>query len=671
MRSQVISRSTFSRSAVLAWAISACLPAFTQAPAPGPGYKWRSDTLAVNVHVDGARFRGLRVEDRISRRELPVAEAFVLVLSDHTVLRSSEMQAAPIADPATVQDPHRGIRNPRTAEAAAPDSACWNFTRAGSSAEIAWCLVARPGTSYVRELLRISANHSDLPVAEVRMLEFASGTARVDGSVKGSPIVADNMFFGFEHPLSIGTVHQGIARLSLFRDLPLRAGQSITYSAVIGAAQPGQLRRTFLSYIESERPRPYEPFLHYNSWFDLGYENRFDEAGALDRIHAFGQELYVARHVKLDSFLFDDGWDDPHSLWKFNPGFPQGFTNASAMAAKYGAGVGVWLSPWGGYAEEKKQRIAYGRAHGFEILNDGYALSGPKYYQRFESTCLEMIEKYHVNQFKFDGTGNADRVFPGSAFDSDFDAAIHLIERLRTRKPDLFINLTTGTTASPFWLFYADSIWRGGEDHSFSGVGSARQRWITYRDAQTYKNIVLRGPLFPLNSLMLHGIIYASRAEDLMSDPGNDFADEVHSYFGSGTQLQEMYITPSLLTPANWDTLAQGATWSRDHADTLKDTHWVGGDPDQLQVYGWAAWTPSLGILTLRNPSAREQHFSIDAARVFELPRGATGSYTVHGVWDNVADWKPGVQRQLSTGKPLDIALAPFEVLTLEAVPSR
>jgi hypothetical protein len=101
---------------------------------------------------------------------------------------------------------------------------------------------------------------------------------------------------------------------SLLRDLPLQAGQSITYSSVIGTSGPGQLRRAFLSYIESERPRSYQPFLHYNSWFDLGYENRFDKNGALDRINAFGQQLTVARQVQLDSFLFDDGWDDPTTL---------------------------------------------------------------------------------------------------------------------------------------------------------------------------------------------------------------------------------------------------------------------------------------------------------------------------------------------------------------------
>ena len=47
-----------------------------------------------------------------------------------------------------------------------------------------------------------------------------------------------------------------------------------------------------------------------------------------------------------------------------------------------------------------------------------------------------------------------------------------------------------------------------------------------------------------MNSLMLHGLIYARYAEHLGADPDHDFPDEVHSYFGTGTQLQEMYITP-------------------------------------------------------------------------------------------------------------------------------
>jgi hypothetical protein len=625
--------------------------------------------LSAKVSLDAGRLRGLLVHEARSKRDFTLPDVFVLVLKDHTELHSSALPVKSVTDSSDLVDPHRAMsRDPEVAKTEIKD--CWSFDASERKAKLDWCLIARPGTDYLRAMLRITATTADLPIAEVRLLQFSDAGAQVDGTVKGSPVVDSNMFFGFEHPLSASSVTGGEVKASLFRQLPLRSGQSITYSAVIGAAEPGQLRRSFLSYLEAERPRPYEPFLHYNSWFDIGYQNRFSETDALDRVNAFGEQLEEKRHVKLDSFLFDDGWDAPNTLWGFNSGFLDGFTKTGEAATKYLSGIGVWLSPWGGYADEKKQRIAYGRAHDYEILNDGYALSGPKYYARFEQTCLEMIDKYHVNQFKFDGTGNADRVFPGSAFDSDFDAAIHLIERLRHEEPGLFINLTTGTTASPFWLFYADSIWRGGEDHDFSGVGSPRQRWITYRDAQTYKNIVKQGPLFPLNSLMLHGIIYAKQAKDVSTDPKDEFADEVHSYFGGGTQLQEMYITPSLLTAANWDTLAESARWSRSHSDTLKDTHWIGGDPDKLEVYGWAAWSPKLGILTLRNPSQETKTYTVDVATAFELAHGAPAHYKAHATWGGGSEWQSGRTRGLVSGKPIEIKLAPFQVLTLEALPT-
>lgn len=642
-------------------------------PSPAPKAQasiLRSGALSLTVHVSHGRFSGLRVHDAITNRTFNLPEAFVLTLNNNVELRSTNMQVQPANDALLASDPHQALRG-ATALARPAASSCWSFQSSDADAHVDWCLILRPDADYARELIRITTPHHDLPLTEVRMLQFDDAGAHVDGTVKGSPIVDENMFFGFEHPLSNSAVKDGKVTASLHRELPLRAGQSVVYSSVLGTSRPGQLRRAFLAYIESERPRPYRPFLHYNSWYDLGYGNRFDEAGALDRVHAFGEELKVKRDVQLDSYLFDDGWDDPNTLWGFNSGFPNGFAKVGDAAAKYGAGVGVWLSPWGGYSDQKTQRIAYGRAHGYEILNNGYALSGPKYFERFEQTCLDMVERYHVNQFKFDGTGNADRVFPGSAFDSDFDAAIHLIETLRKQEPSIFINLTTGTTASPFWLFYADSIWRDGEDHDFTGVGTWRQKWITYRDAQTYANIVRKGPLFPLNSLMLHGLIFAKQAEHLATDPNDDFADEVHSYFGTGTQLQEMYITPSLLSPKNWDILADAARWSRERSETLKDVHWLGGDPQQLQVYGWAAWSPHLGIVTLRNPSDAPKTFTLDLSTAFELGSPHPSAYKLHSVW-NPKDLRTAPKDEIvRLGDRLPIHLAPFEVITLEATPTQ
>ena len=66
---------------------------------------------------------------------------------------------------------------------------------------------------------------------------------------------------------------------------------------------------------------------------------------------------------------------------------------------------------------------------------------------------MEVVKKYGINQFKFDGIGENTGTGGGGA-QRDFDAMLKLIAELRSLKPDLYINQTTGTWPSPFWLLY-------------------------------------------------------------------------------------------------------------------------------------------------------------------------------------------------------------------------
>jgi hypothetical protein len=589
--------------------------------------------------------------------------AFSLALADGSQMFSSAMR---LLGAPKIEELAADSRAARLSERLPGRTVTASFEDVHQRLRVVWRAVLRDGSNYIRQEVQFSSLKDSLPIAEVTMLDLDVDGAEVVGNVKGSPVVSGTWFFGFEYPLSQSAVEGSRLLCSVSRQLPLVHGRDASYSSVIGTTEPGQLRRDFLRYVERERAHPYRTFLHYNSWYDLGYFTPYDQAGALDVIRAFGEELHVKRGVTLDSFLFDDGWDNHKSLWNFNSGFPHGFAPVKVAAQRYHAAPGIWLSPWGGYDGPRKERLEYGKQQGYEENSGGFVLSGPHYFKRFREVCLEMIRSYGVNQFKFDGTGNASTVYPGSEFDSDFAAMISLIGDLRRAEPDLYVNLTTGTYPSPFWLRYADSIWRDGDDHSFAGVGSNRQRWITYRDSATHEYVVRRGPLYPLNSLMLHGLIYSRYAEKLSDDPGHDFPAEIHSYFGTGTQLQEMYVTHSLLSNSDWNTLAEAARWSRRNADILVDTHWIGGDPARLEVYGWASWSRRGGIVTLRNPDSTPHKFDLDVQSAFELPPDAVENYIARGPWKNDSR---ATEINLRAGQPHTFTLQPFEVLTLEATP--
>ena len=89
-------------------------------------------------------------------------------------------------------------------------------------------------------------------------------------------------------------------------------------------------------------------------------------------------------------------------------------------------------------------------------------MAGPKYYEAFKDACLDMIRRYGVNHFKFDGIATGSYASGGGEYILDTEAMRRLMLELRREDPTVYINLTTGSWPSPFWLRYADSLWRQG-----------------------------------------------------------------------------------------------------------------------------------------------------------------------------------------------------------------
>jgi hypothetical protein len=593
------------------------------------------------------------------------SECFQLQLTDGQMLNASALRIVRGPEIDTVPPDPQALR---LGEQSGGKQIRATLAPADGNLVVTWRVVLRDGSNYVRQYVSLAARNGPVKLQEMVLVQLASPPAKPAGTLDGAPVVVGDMFFAFEHPLSkiqVPDAQPGAIRCYLPRTASLNPGDSQEYSSVMGVVPPGQLRRGFLYYVERERAQPYRPFLHYNSWYDIGYgKERIVEDKALQVVELFGKELIEARQVVMDSFVPDDGWDDPASLWRFHDGFPNGFTSLAQLAKQYHSGVGVWLSPWGGYGKAKDERMKYGRQEGFETNRNGFSMAGPKYYARFREVCTRMIRDYDLNYFKFDGISSGGTPTGAPAeFAADVEALLRLIGDLRRAKPNVFINVTTGTWSSPYWLWYADSTWRSGADWSTCGWGSKRQQQVTYRDAQTYQNVVCRAPLYPINSLMTQGIMFANYG---LPDQADGLTEDIHAFFTSGTNCQELYITPALLSPAMWDVLAEAAKWSRANADVLIDTHWVGGDPAKGEVYGWASWSPRKAILGLRNPKDVPGRIVLDIGKTLELPPGAAQRYSLRSPWKDDAAARPQV---LASGEEHTFELKPFEVIVFDATP--
>lgn len=511
--------------------------------------------------------------------------------------------------------------------------------------------------NYVRPLLEFTAKQKVV----IDRLEWFPGLDEAwapAGEVRGVPFVNGDCFLSGEHPsctkIEVGNGHV------LEVGITLEKGAQWGETAVVGVVPAGQLRRGFLHYVERERAHPYHVFQHYNNWTVTCYEEiPYDEDTVRNTITNWGEKLIKPYGVKIDSFALDDGWDNMYdSMWEFHKErFPNGFKPLAGLLEEYNTSLGIWLSPAGGYVVWGEARRKYAREHGFANAEGEMSLAYPPYYDYFMKTISDIQTEQNVNYFKIDRLGGVE----------ELNGAKRIFEHLRTIRPDVFINLTRDSWPSPFWLRIADSLWRGGSDTRFveKAPGSKTRQWIAYRDGQVHQNVVEKSPLYPISSLMNHGLILAKlgHAVEFKDQDFDDFKDQAHSFFASGLNCQELYIDHTLMTEERWAYLAKLLKWSRANQDVLADVHWVGGDPLEVETYGWASWSPAKSILTLRNPSDKPVVFSFNPRAVFELPASVKGTLEMKKVLgEEVADETFVCGADAS----IDLKIAPLQTVTWE-----
>jgi hypothetical protein len=412
------------------------------------------------------------VKDTHSGHQLSPQEPFFLTLPDETVIHAADFKISTLKK-----------ENALVVEYAHPD---FNVTMTlnllkGKYASIDYTIAAVGKAQNVAKI-------TFFPTKKQAQAPY------VDGAINSSPIIADTFFMLPNKPVVNTYAYEGTTNLNVELKTPVQPETPVSYTTWFGTvAETSQLRRSVNQFIDAVRPRPYKPYLHYNSWMDIGFFTTYTEQDVLGRMDEWNKAFITGRGVPLDAFLLDDGWDDRTGRWLFGPAFSQGFSKVREKADSLHSSVGLWLSPWGGYNKPRDIRVSHAKEYGFETVDGKFALSGPRYFKNFNEQIASLIKNEHITSFKLDGMGNANSHIKGSPFASDFDASIALLHNMRSANPNLFINLTTGTDASPSWLFYADSIWRQGDDINLYGPGTPVQQWMTYRDAETWRSIVRKG----------------------------------------------------------------------------------------------------------------------------------------------------------------------------------
>lgn len=609
----------------------------------------------------------------------PDTELFKVLLGDGSTVAASGMKLEDVKIVTLGEDPSAATASLRYAGKALEA----RFTYGDLS--ITWRAVLRDGSHYLRTEMDIKAAR-DLSMKGIVAMNYlvaknsAYTAPEVVGNTRGAILASNHIFAGLETPMGLNSCKdegnathiEGLWR----RNTTLKAGKTWNISSVVGLVAPNQLRRSFLAYSERERAVAWRPYPVYISWYELNidrnnapapsYKGNMTVEQCADVVSHWKTHFYDKYQMAPKAFVWDDGWDQ-YGTWTFNPNFPNGFDEPANEAKQMGTGIGAWLGPVGGYGQSGEYRRAYWRSKG------GMQLSNEDYYNFFIRCCTNMIDRYDFRFFKFDGiSAQASAIGPdeGTRGEENAEAIISIERAVRQKRPDIFLNTTVGTWASPFWFHFTDAVWRQEGDYGEAGdQGTDRERWITYRDRLVYQNFIQRSPVCPINTLMTHGFILSRWGAVSKNMDYDGIVREMRCAFACGSGMVELYNDYKLMDEikdnqgnagALWKDLAECIKWQQEQADVLPDAHWVGGNPwdgKKANVYGWAAWNGKKSVLTLRNPSTSAQSFTTTLREALEIPSYVRGKITLTHAFSQAELQGMPINKPIDIDTPLTLNL--------------
>lgn len=512
--------------------------------------------------------------------------------------------------------------------------------------------------SVVRRRLRVvGTGHLERfevePLVGGRPLPPVAGPA--DDRALGQPQVGRGWFATVAHP--------GAEGLSLAVDTDLGSGPWVSPPAIVGRTSPGRELSGFWDEVDRARPAPPRVVTLANNWYQLGFAGNMSEATVLAELEGFG-EVARRHRLDLDYYCLDDpwdgGWEPSAGLWgRLDPArFPGGLGALQATAQRVGVGgIGLWVSPFGGYFDRHDQRVAWGRAQGFEVHDGDWPCLCPAgdTYRRHLAASLGRFGAAGVGYWKLDGAQfdcpEATHGHRGRTDQMDRFAA--LLDGLRAAgPPGTVLAFTTGSNPSPWWLRHADFLWRGGlDDDAPAGFdGGRHERFATYIDSCLD---ALRPTALPVSAIVTFSVVEnEARAYQEEGEGPEEWERHCWLLAARGSHHHDLYVAPGSLRPPEWDALARVLRWSRANQQALARSRMVGGRPQAGEPYGFVAEGAGQVIVCLRNPAGRPQQISIEVPRVARLVP----------VWGGPVIPSPG-QGASSTVRA---ELGPFEVVVAQ-----
>ncbi len=460
-------------------------------------------------------------------------------------------------------------------------------------------------------------------------------------------------------------------------------------TAVYGIARrPGDTAELgLLDYIEATR-KPIRSHLHFNNWYSRRAKILSVEA-FVDGTYKPIRDALAPYGVKLDAMVPDHGWEagknGPRIFAPKNDPRYDPLPVIERALHDAGTRLGIWIA-----IDGTNQNMAHGlklgyrsafrkdydrTRHPWQAGKNFFDMLQPKYLADLRESLRYLLVDCRVDYIKHDFNHNftSHYLTDRHARERCLDVTLDLLAYERRLNPGVFQNYTNGTWFSPWWLQHVDSLWMMSGDSGGGGAWpflSLRQGATGYRDKYFFQNHnnpqrTVRS-LIPVANFMTHGILFTeSKPFTDFNDTLHDWADYVVMYYARGTNVKELYISPELLDADHFKVLGTTTAWAVHNQQRLKNTVYVGGDPERGRAYGYVSWVDGRAILSVRNPDRGPQVFSVPFDRSVYFRGDYERPYRARAIYPYVEPmpWK------LVSGRALEIRVPGDATVVYEIEP--
>ncbi|MCL4553152.1 MAG: NPCBM/NEW2 domain-containing protein, partial [Candidatus Marsarchaeota archaeon] len=533
---------------------------------------------------------------------------------------------------------------------------------------------------------RITGTSSSRLVKEVVLEEFDTGSGGIKlASEQPSiwppqsyPILIDGFFTGIEFPISSTRIEGKRAILAHRPGIHTEPGRWYdTRTAVYGVASPSGEKKAFQKYILAHSPGASKRMFSWEPWVTMSIP--YQESEHLDMLRTIKENLYRKHGVSIDSCVMTAGWSNPQSLWEIDANrFPEGFSRIKTAGERMKCRMGLWISPSSFYSFALD--TGWAKENGYEtspLPSGSYrvaCLAGRKYQSAFKARVLDMFSRYDMTYAYFDGylsicpeTDHGHE--PGElSAEPIADGLIDVLNSMRAINPDAWLEATCfGGNASPWWLFYVNTVLGNyGDDYCWGRVPAPVYR-ESYTTARDYSN--LQGCTYSLIPAALQEVFAG-----LYNHTTEPVVDDAVMGLMRGNMLYLLCTNPSVMSDYGWAGLAGIIKWGRRNVDIFRETQpllpvsWQNGNcprfsqdvPAPREPYGYAHWKGDRGMVSLRNPWITPQTYTLKLDESSGLSVKTSGLSIVSLYPENRV-----YGRGLKYGDTLSLPLAPYETLVL------